>query len=91
MNQWWYDYSGLTREESEGFGWARALHPEQRDQSVESWRQAVASGGEWSFETRVRRRDGQYRWHLGRGLPIRDSNGEIIRWIGTSVDVHDRR
>ena len=91
MNQWWYDYSGLTREESEGFGWARAVHPDERDRAVELWRQAVASGGEWAFETLVRRKDGQYRWHLGRGLPIRDADGNIVRWIGTSVDVHDRR
>ena len=90
-NQWWYDYTGLTRAESEEFGWVQALHPEHRDRWVDSWRQALASGGEWNTEAPLRRADGQYRWHLGRGLPIRDADGRIVRWMGIGVDIHDRR
>src|SRR5262249_49400689 len=72
FNQWWSDYSGLTRAESEGFGWTRVIHPEQREQFLYLWLQRVASGGEWTTETMLRRaKDGQYRWHLARGLPIR--------------------
>src|SRR5207249_2726248 len=90
-NQWWYDYTGLTRAESEGFDWVQAVHPEHRDRLVDSWRQALASGGEWNTEAPLRRADGQYRWHLGRGLPIRDADGRIVRWMGIGVDIHDRR
>src|SRR6185369_14183662 len=91
-NQWWYDYTGLTRVESEGFDWMQAVHPEHRDQCAEFFRQALASGAAWSNEAPVRRAaDGQYRWHFGRGLPIRDAAGRIVRWMGICVDIHDRR
>jgi PAS domain S-box-containing protein len=90
-NQRWYDYTGLTRAESEGFGWVQAVHPEHRDRHVDLWRQALASSGEWNNEAPLRRADGQYRWHLGRGLPIRDADGQIVRWMGIGMDVHDRR
>src|SRR5882672_4193360 len=90
-NQWWYDYTGLTRAESEEFGWVQAVHPEHRDRMVDLWRQAIASGGEWNTEAPLRRADGQYRWHLGRGLPIRDTDGRIVRWMGIGIDIHDRR
>src|SRR6266478_5029473 len=91
-NQRWYDYTGLTPAESEGFDWMQAVHPEHRDQCVEFFRQALAAGVEWSNEAPVRRAaDGQYRWHFGRGLPIRDADGRIVRWMGICVDIHDRR
>src|SRR6266481_2298310 len=90
-NQWWYDYTGLTRAESEEFAWVQAVHPEHRDRLVDLWQQALASGGEWNNEAPLRRADGQYRWHLGRGLPIRDADGRIVRWMGIGIDIHDRR
>src|SRR5213593_552515 len=90
-NQWWYDYTGLTRAESEEFGWVQAVHPKHRDRLVDLWRHALASGGEWNTEAPLRRADGQYRWHLGRGLPIRDADGRIVRWRGIGIDINDRR
>jgi PAS domain S-box-containing protein len=92
FNQWWYDYTGLTQAESEDLGWARVVHPEHRDGTVDLWRQAAASGREWIGETPVRRAaDGQYRWHFSRGLPVRDADGRIVRWVGVAIDIHDRR
>jgi PAS domain S-box-containing protein len=91
FNQWWYDYSGLTREESEGFGWVQALHPEHRDRAVDLWRQSLATGNESIIEAPVRRADGQYRWHLSRGVPVRDADGRIVRWMGIGIDINDRR
>ena len=92
FNQWWYDYTGLTQAESEGFGWAQVVHPEHRDRTIELWREHVASDREWTTETPVRRAaDGQYRWHLSRGVPIRDADGRVVRWIGVAIDIHDRR
>src|SRR5207247_9983510 len=55
------------------------------------WRQAAASGGGWNYEARLRRADGQYRWHFGRGRPIRDADGRIVCWMGIGIDTHDRR
>src|SRR6185369_15514957 len=80
-NQWWYDYTGLARAESGDFGdfvWMQAVHPQHRERLVALWQQALASGGEWTNEALLRRADGQYRWHLGRGLPIRDADGQIV-------------
>ena len=91
FNQRWYDYSGLTREETEGFGWVQAVHPEHRDRAADLWRQSLATGNESIIEAPVRRADGQYRWHLSRGLPIRDADGRIVRWMGIGIDIHDRR
>ncbi len=88
-NQWWYEYTGLTRPETEGLD---SIHPEHRRQLWKSWRQAVASGREWTAEAPFRRAaDGQYRWHLLRGRPIRDAEGRIVRWMGIGIDIHDRR
>ncbi len=88
-NQWWYEYTGLTRPETEGLD---SIHPEHRRQLWKSWRQAVASGGEWTAEAPFRRAaDGQYRWHLLRGRPIRDAEGRIVRWMGIGIDIQDRR
>jgi PAS domain S-box-containing protein len=92
MNQWAYDYMGLTQAESEGLGWAQVVHPEHQDRVVALWLQAAAAGGEWIVETPVRRAaDGQYRWHFCRGLPVRDADGRIVRWVGIAIDIHDRR
>jgi PAS domain S-box-containing protein len=92
FNQWWYDYTGLTQAESEGFAWGEVVHPEYRDRIIDSWRRHMESGNEWTMEGPLRRAaDGQYRWHLARGLPIRDADGRIVRWIGVVFDIHDRR
>ena len=58
---------------------------------MDLWRQALASGVEWNNEAPLRRADGQYRWHFGRGVPIRDADGRIVRWTGIGIDIHDRR
>src|SRR4029077_7823300 len=71
---------------------AGVVRPEARDRTVDSWLQAAAGGREWIAETPVRRAaDGQYRWHFSRGLPIRDADGRIVRWVGLAMDINDRR
>ena len=89
-NQWWYDYTGLTRAESEDFGWVQAVHPEHRDRHVDLWQQALASGVEWNNEAPLRRADGQYRWLLGGGGPVGDAEGRVVRWMGIGIDIHAR-
>src|SRR5262249_60302592 len=53
------------------------------------WREAGATGQPFETEYRLRRKDGQYRWYLARGSPIRNEQGRIVKWIGTSTDIHD--
>jgi PAS domain S-box-containing protein len=90
-NRRWYDYTGLTPEESIGFGWSLPLHPEDRRRSLERWDLACRSGEPYEIEYRFRAADGSYRWFLGRALPVRDESGRVTRWFGTCTDVDDQR
>ncbi|MEO7802006.1 MAG: PAS domain-containing protein [Ginsengibacter sp.] len=84
-----YDYSGLTAEEIEKNGWLQIVHPEERDENVRLWLEAISSGKDFVFEHRFRRADGDYRWQLSRAVPQRDIKGNIKMWVGTSTDIQE--
>jgi PAS domain S-box-containing protein len=90
-NQKWIDYTGMTSEESLGFGWTRALHPDDLPIALKSWQQATESGNPYENEYRLRRADGTYHWMLVRALPLRDDAGVIVSWLGTCTDVNELR
>ncbi|HUR53080.1 MAG TPA: PAS domain S-box protein, partial [Gemmataceae bacterium] len=90
-NAKWYEFTGMTEAESVGWGWADALHPDDRADSEAKWRRTVETGEVFEIARRYRRADGEYRWFLGRALPQRDENGAIVRWFGTSTDIHDAK
>jgi len=90
-NQKWIDYTGMTSEESLGFGWTRALHPDDLPFALKSWQQATESGNPYENEYRLRRADGTYHWMLVRALPLRDDAGVIGSWLGTCTDVNELR
>lgn len=87
----WHDYTGLSPEESHGWGWQVAFHPEDLPPLMKRWQELLVSGEGDEMEARLRRRDGVYRWFLIRVQPLRNNEGEIIRWYGTSTDIEDRR
>jgi PAS domain S-box-containing protein len=89
FNQQWMDYTGLSLEESLGFGWNPPFHPDDRHRAAKIWQQATQSGEPYEIEYRLRRADGVYRWMLGRALPMRDATGTIVKWFGTCTDIHD--
>lgn len=79
----WYDYTGLTQKESMGMGWRLPFHPDDMPQTGKRWTQSLATGNEYTTEYRCRSHDGQWRWFLGRALPLRDhKTGEIVKWFG---------
>jgi PAS domain S-box-containing protein len=82
---------GFTQEDLQGEGWQRMLHPEDRERVLNAWRESVRTGTPYEQEERHRGADGQYRWFLARGVPLRDSTGRIIRWYGTNTDIEDRK
>ena len=90
-NQAVYNYSGLTPQEVTAGGWIQIVHPEDRDENIAAWIEAVTSGTDFLFEHRFRRFDGEYRWQLSRALPQRDSAGIIQMWVGTSTDIHEQK
>ena len=89
-NQRWYDYTGMTREEMQGWGWQTVHHPDHLDRVVTKWRRAHETGEPWEDTFPLCGTDGDYRWFLSRAQPIRDANGQIIRWFGTNTDVTEQ-
>jgi len=92
LNQVWLDYVGITAEQAQGWGWAEAIHPDDRKKLVEEWRLCLASGTPVDTEARIRRRfDASYRWFLIRANPLRDESDNILKWYGTCTDIEDRK
>ncbi|MEP0769162.1 ATP-binding protein [Trichocoleus sp. ST-U1] len=87
----WFDYTGLTLEQIQGSGWQNTLHPDDRLRTIEAWTQSTEMGTNYDIEHRLRRADGIYCWHLTRALPMRDENGQVIRWFGTCTDITERK
>jgi len=90
LNQRFREYTGLSVEEGLGWGWMmKAFHPE--DRAEEEWRAAFAAGQPFEKEARLRQADGAYRGFLLRAVPLRDQQGSVVKWYGTSTDIEDRR
>jgi len=91
INKVWLEYAGMTAEQAQGWGWADAIHPDDRTKLVEEWQSCLASGTAVDTEARIRRFDSSYRSFLIRGNPLRDESGSILKWYGTCVDIEDRK
>jgi PAS domain S-box-containing protein len=87
FNHRWYEYTGRTPEESLGDSWSLSLHPEDQQRAINTWERAIQSGESYEIEYRFRSYSGEYRWFLGRGLPVRDETGQITKWFGTCTDI----
>jgi two-component system sensor histidine kinase UhpB len=90
VNQRWTEYTGLSVEDalanSNG-----TVHPDDLPDVTQKWLAVMAAGGEYEGEMRLRGADGAYRWFLVRTVPLRDEQGSIVKWYGTSTDVDDRK
>lgn len=90
-NRGWYEYTGTTFEEMQGWGWEKVHDPEMLPKVVERWRYSIETGTPFEMEFPLRRHDGVFRWFLTRVNPLRDADGTIVRWVGINTDVEDRR
>ena len=91
-NRRWYDLTGLTREGAVEEQWHTVLHPDDRDTVLDAWREAVERGRAYEIECRYWvPSESAYRWYLSRALPQRDAEGRVVRWIGTSTDIDDKK
>lgn len=86
-NQRWYEYTGTTPEQMEGWGWQSVHDPQVLPIVVERWKEAIASGQPFAMEFPLRGADGKFRTFLTRGLPLRDANNQVVQWFGTNTDV----
>ena len=92
INQYWYEYTGLSQTRAGAASWSQVVHPDDLAELDRLWTEETAAGREISFEYRVRRaRDSTWRWHLGILKPERNATGETDRWVGVGIDIHDRR
>jgi PAS domain S-box-containing protein len=89
FSQRWYDYTGLTEEQSLGEGWRLPFHPDDMTATKARWFNSLETGEEYNTEYRCQRYDGEWRWMLGRALPFYDDDGRIAKWFGTCTDIHD--
>ena len=90
VNQPWVEYHGRSLEAVRAEGWETLLHPEG-PVSYGDWRAVLAAGKPYEHEIRMRCANGEYRWFLSRGVPLRDEHGTLIRWYGTNIDIGDRK
>ena len=89
VNSRWFEYTGINPSGRSNVDWMGSVHPEERERVRQAWRSSLASGAAFTQEFKFKRRDGEYRWHASRALPVRTDSGELARWIGTFTDVHD--
>ncbi|NMA99568.1 MAG: PAS domain-containing protein, partial [Phyllobacteriaceae bacterium] len=79
-NARWFEVTGIALDELDFHAWRQMYHPDDRDRALGAWAEALKTGEPYQIEYRIRHRDGQFRWALGRSIPIRDENGRIVRW-----------
>ncbi len=91
FNQRWLDFVGLSFENISGWKWTASVHPEDVEAFVEKRRATLETGEPFEAEARIRRADGEYRWMLHHSVPLRDGQGKIVRWYGSSIDIEDRK
>ena len=89
INRQWTDYTGLTFEKIRDGGSKQFIHADDLEETARCWRQALAAGTVLQLEHRCCRQDGEYRWHLTRANPMRNAEGTISMWIGSSTDIHE--
>ncbi|MFN3402571.1 MAG: PAS domain-containing protein [Cytophagaceae bacterium] len=89
FNQQWNTFSGQTVNNIQD--WMQLVHPEDVELAVREWRNAVQHGTEFRYEFRMRRYDGEYRWFLSVGKPLKDESGNIDSWIGTATEIHQQK
>ena len=90
-NKRWFEYTGASFEEMQGWGWGKAQHPDHTSRVMEKWKSHLKSGTPWEDTFLLRGKDGNYRWFLARAFPLRDGEGKIIRWFGTHTDIQNLR
>ena len=86
-----YQYSGRNEGELDGEQWVAMVHPDDVSTTAETWQHALGTGETYRTEFRLRDREGAFRWHIVRAVPIKDDEGKILRWIGTNTEVEELR
>jgi PAS domain S-box-containing protein len=90
-NRRWYEFTGMAVGSTDGEAWNGMFHLDDQPMSWEKWQKSLKSGEPYEVEYRLRHHSGEYRWTIGRAMPIRNDMGKIIRWIGTCTEIHEQK
>ncbi|WP_074310562.1 PAS domain S-box protein [Singulisphaera sp. GP187] len=91
-NTWFLDLTGLSLAAAKGSGWLQAIHPDHRDRVRDVWLAAAVKSASYEVEIPFRRAaDGVYRWHVAKGVPVKDQAGQVVSWVGVATDIDDRK
>jgi PAS domain S-box-containing protein len=85
----WLNYTGIIPKSDED--WAKISHPEDTITTFKAWEVSLQTGNKFVTEVRIKSKEGEFRWHLSVGVPFRNDKGEIIKWIGSVSDIHERK
>ncbi|MEE4213193.1 MAG: PAS domain-containing protein, partial [Parvularcula sp.] len=91
LNRAWYELTGQTEEEAEGFGWLNATHPDDKAAAEQAFLEANTNREPFRLEYRLRHHDGEYRWAIDAAAPRLSASGEFLGYIGSVIDIHERR
>jgi PAS domain S-box-containing protein len=91
ISERFFEYTGATTESATGFGWLDYIHPEDQAEIKADWARCIDSGNPYEAEYRIRNQQGVYHWFRARAIPIRNSQGEIVKWYGSCSDIHDSK
>ncbi|WP_414529188.1 ATP-binding protein [Nodularia chucula] len=91
VNQRWCEFTGQRISQALGFGWKQIIHPDDMQLAISEWMKALQRGEPDEQEIRYRKFDGSYRWYLIRAVPIKNEQGKVVQWFGTSTDIDDRK
>jgi PAS domain S-box-containing protein len=89
LNRQWFEYTSLSFDQMTGSNWTQVIHPDDVEETVAAWRHSVATGEPFRLEHRIRNAAGKYCWHLTSAHAMRDADGKIILWIGSSTEIHE--
>ena len=91
VNQRWSDFTGLTYAQAQTDGWQAIVHPDDIPMLSAHWKVAQEGGHSYRAEGRMRRSDGVYRWHLHQAVPLKNEQGQVLKWFGTATDIDDQK
>lgn len=91
FNKKWLDDTGLEFEKLKDWGWEKVIHPDDLEMTKINWNNSFKTGEIFDMECRIINKEGAYKWHLSRALPIKDENGKIKMWVGTNTDIHEQK
>ena len=88
INKQWVDWTGVSLEDINNGGWISVFHPEDHSRIAAAWQQAFNNNSEFYGEYRMKDASGKYFWFLGKTVPVKNEEGKVIKWVGTSTNIN---